>query len=165
MNVLCSKMRGATQIIVSDVVDHKLNIARDLGATEIVNINRTDLTTKIAELTDGEGTDVVIDCSGTKSGLQITPSLVRSGGTIVMVGMPSEDIVGLDITKLIWKEVNLSGSFRYDNCYPIAINALSRGLIDVDALITHEFSLEELAKAFKFVIEHNTEVVKAIVRV
>ncbi len=165
MNVLFCRMRGATEIVVAGRHRRKLKTARTCGATTVVDAEQGDIIPTILEVTGGDGADVVIDCTGTSKGLQITPELVRPGGSIVMVGMPPDDVVGLNVTKLIWKEVSVFASFRYDNCFPAAIQALSTGRIVVDPLITHEFPLTELSAAFHYVVEHRDEVIKAVIRI
>jgi len=165
MNLLACKARGAAQIFIADVLQKRLDFAKQFGVTAAINVKDIDLEKYISDQTDGEGVDVVIDCSGTKAGLQITPMVVKPGGNIVLVGMPPEDFVELNITKLIWKEINIMASFRYRNRYPTAIKVLESGLMDVNRMITHEFNLEELEEAFKYVIDNNADVVKAIVKI
>ena len=165
MNVLACQARGAAQIFISDVIAQRLEFSRQFGVTAAIDVNTVDLETYIKDQTDGQGADVVIDCSGTQAGMQVTPAVVRPGGNIVLVGMPPEDIVGLNITKLIWKEVNVMASFRYCNRYPAAVKALGSGLMDVKRMITHEFQLAELDDAFEYVIENSADVVKAVVKI
>lgn len=165
MNVLACRARGAATILVSGRHTRKLELAGYCGATSVIDVRTADLEHAVLDATGGEGADVVIDCTGTVEGLSSTPALVRNGGKIVMVGMPAQDVVPINVTKLIWKEADLLGSFRYDNVFPTAIDAVAAGTIDVDPLITHEFALTELSAAFDFVIHHRDEVIKAVVRV
>ena len=164
-NLLACKARGAAQVFIADVIPKRLKFSQQFGVTAPIDVNTVDLEKFISERTNGQGADVVIDCSGTKAGMQVTPTVVRPGGNIVLVGMPPEDVIGLNVTKLIWKEVNIMASFRYRNRYPTAIKALGSGLMDVKRMITHEFKLEELDRAFRYVIENSTDVVKAVVKI
>lgn len=78
------------QLIGVDLVDGRLDLAKELGATDVVNAAKegTNLTARLLELTDGRGPDVAIDCSGASSSLQAAVDSIAYGGTAVSVGIP-----------------------------------------------------------------------------
>jgi len=164
LTLLACKARGATEIYISDVLDKRLDMAKKLGAKETINVKGEKLDDHIMRYTNGVGVDTVIECSGTQAGMQITPNLIKSGGNIVLVGLPPEDNTEINFTKIIWKEATIKTSFRYRNWFPIALKAISAGFIDVKRIITNEFKLENLQEAFDYVINNSTEVIKAIVK-
>lgn len=164
LTMLACKARGATEIYITDVLQSKLDFAKQKGATNVINIKELNPTDEIMRLTDNVGVDIVIDCSGTQTGMKSTVDLVKNGGTIVLMGMPPQDYTELNFTKLIWKEATIKTSFRYRNRHSVAIKAISSGLIDIEGVITQEFQLENLQTAFEYVIENQEKVIKAIVK-
>jgi L-iditol 2-dehydrogenase len=84
--LLAAKALGAGRCIVADIVDSHLEKALELGATDVVHSGRENAVEKIAELTNGEGTDVVFETAGIAATAAQTGYIVKRGGTIVMVG-------------------------------------------------------------------------------
>ena len=163
MTMLACKARGATNIIVTDVFERRLAFAREKGASHTIQANAADIAPRVFDLTRG-GADVVIDCSGSQIGLGQTVEFVKPGGTIVLMGMPPQDLTEYNFTRLIWKEASIKTSFRYRNRFPSAIAALETGLIDLDGMITHEFALKEISEGFDYVANNKEKVIKAVVK-
>ncbi len=165
VTLLSAKARGASNIIVTDVFDNRLAMAKKLGATSIINAKNMNVPEKINELTTGEGADVVIDTAGAEITYQQTVDAVKRGGTIVLVGMTSEEEVKFNFMKLMSKEGSIKTIFRYRNLYPMAINALSSGAINVKEIVSHEFPFDKAKEAFDFVSNHASEVIKAVIKI
>eukprot|EP00775_Hariotina_reticulata_P005550 gene5550-5786_t len=93
--------------------------------------------------------DIVIDCVGVQQTLDTAVRAVAAGGKVVLVGMGAEDIT-LPAQLMTCKEVDLLGSFRYANTYPLSLNLLSSRRVDVMPLITHRFSFtpKDVAEGF-----------------
>jgi len=140
---------GATDVIVSDVVPEKLDRTLERGASRAVNVAEEDLEAAVADFTDGQGADVVIEASGAESAMQSTIDAVRVGGTVVFVGMPEDGDIPLDTMSIIAKEADVHGSFRFKNTYPEAISLLEKGAITVADLVDFEMSLADLQEAFE----------------
>lgn len=164
VTLLACKALGASEIIVTDIMPKRLEYARKLGATSVINSAQCDALKEIEALTAGEGADVVIETAGSSVTYSQTPYIVKRGGTIVLVGMAADDIIKFNFAKLMGKEAQVKTVFRYRNIYPQAINAISGGLIDVKPIVTHEFDFEDSAKAFDFVINNKNDVVKAVIK-
>lgn len=164
MAMLACKARGATNIIVTDVFEQRLAFASEKGASHSIHANSIDIAAQVFDLTRG-GADVVIDCSGTQIGQRQTAEFVKPGGTIVLMGMPPQDFTEYNFTKLIWKEASVKTSLRYRNRFPSAIASLQTGLIDLDGIITHEFTLKKIAEGFDYVARNKASVIKAIIKV
>jgi len=165
MSLLSAKAYGATNVIVVDILDKRLDFARKLGASHVINAKNENVIEKIMELTDGVGADKVIETAGSAHTIRQTAYLVKRGGTIVLVGLAPQDIIDFDFMQIMWKEADIKSVFRYRNLYPAAIGAIADGKIDVKAMITHEFPFEESKEAFDFVIRNQSEVVKAIIKI
>lgn len=120
--------------------------------------------TKIDEITNGQGAHVVIDTAGAEITVKQTVDVVKRGGTIVLVGMTPKDEVEFNFMKLMGKEGELKTIFRYRNLYPVAINAIASGTINVKDIVSHEFDFENTKEAFDFVVNNARDVVKAVIK-
>mgnify|MGYP001045236636 CR=1 FL=1 len=165
VSMLASKARGASNVYVVDIIDKRLEFAKKLGATEVINAKNEDVIAKINALTGGKGAHVVIETAGSPITVAQTASVVRKAGTVVLVGMTVKSETSYDFMKLMGKEGTLKTIFRYRNLYPVAINAISSGTIDVKSIVTHEFEFENIKEAFDFVAANPTDVVKAVVKI
>ncbi|KAA9396586.1 NAD(P)-dependent alcohol dehydrogenase [Haloarcula sp. CBA1130] len=148
-----ARATGATDVIMTDVVDEKLAFAEERGADLTVNVTETDLHGAVAEYTDGIGADVVAEASGAEPSIKSTIDVVRRGGTVVLVGLASEAEVPIDVLELIDNEVDVHGSFRYKNTYDAAIDLLANGEVDVEGIIDFQSGLEDIDDAFRRVME------------
>ena len=144
-----ARAAGATDVIVTDVIGEKLDRARDRGADRAIDVSKTDLGAAVEAYTDGVGADVVIEASGAGPAIQSTVDAVRRGGTIVLVGLADEATVPLDVLGIIDNEIDLLGSFRYDNTYPTAIALLEDDAIDLESLVDFRLPLSEIETAFQ----------------
>ena len=164
VTLLACKAYGATNIIIADIIDKRLQYAKKLGATTVVNPKNEDLRAKILELTQGQGADVVIETAGSEVTIKESAYLVKRAGTIVLVGLAPKDIVEFDFMQIMAKEAEIKSVFRYRNIYPAAIGAIADGKIDVKGIVTHEFDFSDTQKAFDYVIQNKDDVVKAVIK-
>jgi threonine dehydrogenase-like Zn-dependent dehydrogenase len=124
----------------------KLELARQLGAWEVINAEEEDLAHKVTELTGGKGPDMVVEATGSEEGLNLALGLIRPGGIIALKttsGLPAE----IDTTALVVNEVRVQGS----RCgpFPKAISLLQQEKIRVEPLISAIYPLAELEMAFQ----------------
>lgn len=151
VNLLTAKAMGAAKICITDIDEHRLKVAKTLGADMTYLIGKKDprtLAEDIAQQFDGSRPDKTIECSGAEPSIQLAIYATKSGGTIVLVGLgPAE--IRLPIVNAAVREVYIRGVFRYANCYPVALAMVASGTIDVKPLVTHRFKLEETLKAFE----------------
>ena len=141
------KAYGATRIIAVDLEDTRLKLAGKLGASATINAERKGVTQEITDLCGCDGVDVVVEAAGATKTIQLTTSLVRRGGRIVWIGLPGQSEIPLNVAEVIDKEAEIRGVFRYANVYQQAIRLISKGIIDVNALLTHEFALDQVEEA------------------
>jgi len=165
VTLLACKAYGATDITVVDVMAKRLDYALKLGATRVINAADEDPITVLDELTGGEGSCIVIETAGNKATIKQTSYLVKRGGTIVLVGLASEDVIEYNFAKIMNKEATIKSVFRYRNIYPKAIRAVAEGIIDVSGIVTHEFDFADTDIAFDFVIHNKNDVVKAVIKI
>jgi L-iditol 2-dehydrogenase len=157
-----AKIRGASTVLVSDVVSSKLDRARERGAARVIDVREDSLPEAVTDATDGRGVDVVIEASGAGPAISQTTDAVRRGGTVVQIGLPQESKHPLNVHALVDKELDIRGSFRYANTYPAAIDLLADSAVDLAGLVDFEASLDEIDDAFQRAQE--ADVVKGMIR-
>jgi L-iditol 2-dehydrogenase len=136
---MAARAMGATEIVVSDPVE-----SRRQRVTELVGATAVDPTAGFDPAT--LEADVFLECAGPTRALLDGIKAVRPGGTIVLVGN-GEDEVTLPIREIQNREVVLTGIFRYVNTWPTAIGLAAGGQVDLDALVTAQFGLDEVEAA------------------
>ncbi len=164
VTLLACKAFGASDITVCDVIPSRLEVAKKLGATRVVNGREENVVEVIDKLTNGRGVDKVFETAGNKFTTAQTVDLVRAGGVIVLVGMAPDDMIPYNFVKLISKEADIRTIFRYVNMYPKTIQAVASGKIDISGIVTHEFTFDKTYEGFMEVIENKNDVVKAVIK-
>ncbi|HTN59094.1 MAG TPA: NAD(P)-dependent alcohol dehydrogenase [Protaetiibacter sp.] len=141
---------GANSVTVTDIADFRLDMARELG----FEVERV-----------GEGTsrdfDVLLECSGAPTALADGLWRLRTNGRAAMVGMPKQDVT-LALSRLNVNELTIGLVNRYAHTWPIAIELISSGRVDVSSLVTHRFPLDETADAI-MLARNVPDSVKAII--
>jgi L-iditol 2-dehydrogenase len=164
MTLLACRVLGASRIIISDLFANRLDNALELGADEIVDASKTDPVEKILELTNGEGADVVIEAAGNSKTAYQTSFVVRNGGCIVLAGNIIGD-VPFNFRNMTMKEAELKTVWRYRNTYPRALEAISKGKVDLKRLRVDLFDFEDAQKGFERAMNEKQTVVKAVIRI
>lgn len=161
IQALC--VRGVTEIIAVDVVEKRLEKAKELGAKHVVNAASEDTREAVLALTEGRGADVVFETAGSVQTAQLTVELAKRGGKVVLVGLPSATHFDFGIIKILDKELDVLGVFRYANMYKGCVDLLNSRRVNLKTLITHRFPLEKTQEALLFAHEHKTESIKVVV--
>lgn len=156
-----AKLRGATTII-SDITNERLQFAKENGADHTINPSEVDVKTKINEITNDEGANVVIDAVGTPQTFELSVEVASPAGHVVSLGFdvkPSA-IAMMPITK---KELTITGSRLQTNQFGKVVELINNKELTHGGLVTHKFPLSEVKKAFKFVEENPQLVRKAVI--
>ncbi|TQL51654.1 NAD(P)-dependent alcohol dehydrogenase [Ornithinicoccus hortensis] len=146
---------GAGRIVVTDLSPERLAAAERFGATEVVDTRETDLAHLEGRI------DSFIDCSGAPAAISQGLQTVRGGGRVVLVGMGADEI-SLPVALVQGRELTVTGTFRYANTYPTAIDLVATGRVELDSLVTDRFPLAEAEAALRSAGDPGT--VKAVVR-
>ena len=162
VTLLAARAYGATQVIVGDVIDKRLEKAAELGATT-VNTKNEDIVAKVMELTAGRGADVCIDCAGFSSTVDNCLSAAKPAGTVIIVGLGEDRVNGFNTSAMSTKELTVKSIFRYRNLYPTAINAIADGRINVGAIVSHRFKFDDTINAFATCHRDIRNVVKGVI--
>ncbi len=132
---------GATSVTVSDVNPHRLALAESLGLRAI-NVAETALADADLE------PDVLLECSGNARATWDAISITGRAGRVVLVGMGG-DTVELPLSHVQDRELVITGAFRYANTWPTAIELVASGKVDLDAMVTGHFGLDEVEAALR----------------
>jgi D-xylulose reductase len=149
VTVMSALAGGCGCVVVADVQQPKLDIARQFGSVVPVNIKDTSLVETVMKLTDNWGADIVFEASGNSRALAGVFDPLCPGGRVVLVGMPP-DPVPIDIVAAQAKEARIETVFRYAHVYPRALTLLAEKKIDLKPLITTQFNLNDAVQAFDF---------------
>ncbi len=149
VTALAALAGGCSRVIISDVLQAKLDLATTLGTITPVNVAERSLVEVVNELTDGWGADIVFEASGNARAAESVFEPLCPGGRVVFVGMPGEPI-RYDVVAAQAKEARVEHIFRYAHVYPRAVALLGSGQIDVKPLITDRYAFAESVAAFEF---------------
>ena len=165
MCLLALKAEGVTEVYVVDVIDKRLEKAMELGAAGVINSSKEDAVERIMELAGGYGVDLAIDTAGADVTINQGIRMVKPGGTIVCVGYSRSGKVTLDMSVALNKEITFRTVFRYRHIYPMAIAAVSSGLINLRNVVTDTFTLDEIQEAMMKSVNDKVNIVKAVIEV
>jgi L-idonate 5-dehydrogenase len=129
--------RGAAEVVVTDLLDGPLEIAREVGATTVVHAGKAL----------PEDMDVAIEASGSAGGLRTCVERVRRAGTVVLLGLLPPGEVSFLGNVVVTREITMAGAFRFDHEFDEALALLGDG-IAVDPVVSHTFPLEQARAAF-----------------
>lgn len=139
MSAQAARAFGATEVWVSDVNPHRLDLARRLGAQPLDVSGRP-----LGEW--GVQPDVLLECSGNPRATREAILTVARAGRVVLVGMGSDELT-IPLPYVQNHEIVLAGAFRYANTWPTAIALVAAGRVDLDSLITGHYGLDDVEKA------------------
>jgi len=147
---------GATRVTVADVNPHRLDLALRTGATRTVDLREQPLGEA------GVEADVLLECSGHPAALADGIRSLRPAGVAVAVGMGPGEEAAIPLALLQNREITLTGTFRYANTYPTAIELVATGRVDVEVIVTGHFPLEQAERALQ-ASRQDAQSVKAVV--
>ena len=149
MAVAICKHVGARNVVITDVNDYRLELARKMGATRVVNVTRDELSDTKHELGMTEGFDVGLEMSGNGSAFQAMLDNMVNGGRVALLGIFSAP-VSVDWSRVIFKGLILKGIYgreMFETWYKMA--ALIHGGLELSPVITHHFPIDEFARGFE----------------
>lgn len=149
MAMKLAKAMGAGKIIVVGRMP-RLETAKKLGADELVDFSKDDPVEAVRDLTNGQGADLVLECSGAKGTIIQALEMSGKGGKVVMLGVAKDGVTeAIPLKYTTHNELTLFGSRANPNVSRKVIQLVAAGRIDVKDMVTHTFSLEEVNQAFE----------------
>jgi L-iditol 2-dehydrogenase len=153
----------ARRVLISDISDPRLEIARQCGIDCTVNSRAASLESYVAEVFGPNRADVAFECVGAAETANQAIRNVRKGGTIVVVGVFG-DRPAIDLGLVQDRELEMRGSLMYQRRdYVDAIRCLAEGGITVDALLTRNFSFRHYPEAYAYIEENREKVMKVMI--
>jgi L-idonate 5-dehydrogenase len=143
---VAARVHGAAEVVVTDVVDEPLAVARALGAQRTINVARE--TGWVPAFAADKGTfDVLLECSGNERALRDGLEVLRPRGVVVQLGLGGD--VALPQNLVVAKELEIRGSFRFHAEFALALRLINEGRVDLGPLITHRLPVEQARDAFE----------------
>jgi L-iditol 2-dehydrogenase len=155
--VQLAKLCGATTILATDKLTHRVDAAKALGATKaILAQGRSEVQEVLAATgrdgnqpyTGWRGVDVAFEVAGEQDAVETALATVLPGGKVVLVGIPPDDRTSFPASVARRKGLTIKLVRRMKHTYPRALDLVSSGLVDVRSLVTHRFPLEKATEAF-----------------
>ena len=156
---------GAKRVVGVDLLGYRLKVAREVGATDVIDVSRRDPVEAFAEL---GGVDVAVEAAGSPEALKTCIEALRRGGLLVQFGVPKEPHVPFPLDRFLRKDLRMAG-FHLASAgnplepYILARDYIASGWIDPSPLITHHFNLEQVQRAYETAYRKKDGVVKAMV--
>ena len=150
VTLMVARAFGATRVYVSDVQPHRLKKAEELGAEAVFNAREVDVVKEVLAATGGKGVDVAIECAGAEAAFRSCLGVTKRGGVVVLVGLGEEDTYRVPMMHITSKEIDIRGIFRYVYTYPLAIELMISGRLNVEGIITHRFSFDDVHEAMRY---------------
>jgi L-iditol 2-dehydrogenase len=143
-----ARASGATTIVATDRLPHRVDAARRLGAVAALVDGGSERDVLLAA-TGGRGVDVAIEIAGQDDAIETAAILARPAGTVVVAGIPAGDHSTIAASIARRKGLDLRFSRRMNRTYPRAIALVEAGLVDVSSVVTHRYSLVEFVEGFR----------------
>ena len=162
---------GASTVIVTDVHDYRLDIARSIGATHTINAARDDVVEAVSEITKGAMADFSVEACGIPETCNQAFKTLRMNGTTVIFGMPhAEPVFPFDWGAMYFKLPNMivTNSARSNEVTPAvktAIELMAQGRLDPSYMVSHRLPFEEVGKAYELFSKRQDNAVKVLISV
>lgn len=165
VSMMALKAEGVSRVYVVDVMPKRLDKAMELGATGVINAKEQDTVQAIKKLTDGAGCDLAIETAGTEITTRQAIEFTKKGATIVLVGYSKSGELTLPISLALDKELTFKTVFRYRHIYPMAIEAVASGKVNLKGIVTNIFDFDDIQNAMDKSIADKANIVKAVVKI
>lgn len=149
MAAAVAKHVGARHVVITDINDYRLALAREMGDIHTVNVGECSLANKMQELGMTEGFDVGLEMSGVPSAFADMLAKMNNGGKVALLGIPAND-VAIDWNHVIFKGLTIKGIYgreMFETWYKMA--SLIQGGLDLSPIITHQFAIDDFQQGFE----------------
>lgn len=160
MGVMCLQAFGAKRVIAIDLLENRLKMALQCGATDTID-SKDDVLTITRKMTDGAGVDVVFDAAGVAATINTGIEVARNGGKLLMVGLASPTFE-IEYKHAVCKELKLLGSYMYTSEMREGLQMIIDGKINVKQIITSTYPMSEGPRIFEEFASGKTADIKVI---
>lgn len=162
--LLAAKAYGAADIFMTDMVESRLNKAKEMGAARVINIANEDYVEVIKSETNRRGVDIIVDTTGHESVYRTFDQAVIRGGSMVLVGVGAGQYYNINLAHIRDQEIKIAGIFRFANTSRRAIDMIRAGHVDISQLVSHCMPLAQISEAFDLVRSKADGVIKVVVQ-
>lgn len=159
VTMLVAKATGAAKVIMIDLDQDRLQVAKELGADKTI---QTHVESDPKIVMENIEADVCVDATGAESAIKICVFGAKRGGVVVLVGMGKPEIA-IPVLEASIREVDLRGVFRYCNTYPTALELVASGKVQMKRLVTHRFKMQNATSAFEVARDRSSKAIKVII--
>jgi len=149
MAAAVAKHVGARYVVITDINEYRLDLAKKMGATKAVDVRQNDLRQVMSDLGMTEGFDVGMEMSGVPSAFSSMLESMNHGGKIAMLGIPPSEMA-VDWTKVIFKGLEIKGVYgreMFETWYKMA--SLIQSGLDLTPMLTHHFPVDDFQQGFE----------------
>ena len=161
LTMQAARAAGCARVMIADIDTTRLDLARSLGADEVLCCSGSELIRQTLKLTDGLGTDLVLEAVGRNETVAASIDCVRKGGTVTLIGNITPEVT-LPLQKVVSRQIRLQGSAASAGEYPEAIDLVASGRIQVKPLITAVAPLEDGPQWFERLYSHEPNLMKIV---
>ena len=165
VSMMACKAMGVSRVYVVDIMEKRLEKALELGATGVINGKTQNVVEEVMRLTGGKGCDLVIETAGTEITTRQAIEFTKKGATIVLVGYSKSGELTLPISLALDKELTFKTVFRYRHIYPMAIEAVAEGKVNLKGIVTDIYDLDDAQQAMDDSINKKADIVKAVIKI
>jgi L-iditol 2-dehydrogenase len=162
--MLSANALGAERVYMTDKIDERLALASEMGAQWTGNTEKCDIVREILR-EEPLQIDVVFECCGQQEAADQAVQLIKPGGRLMIIGIPSFSRWGFDVDDLRRKEISIHNVRRQNGVVRETIEMISDGRLKPDRMQTHIFSLDDAGKAFDLVAGYRDGVMKAMIHI
>lgn len=165
VSMMALKAEGVSKVYVVDIMQKRLEKALELGADGVINGKDEDVVEAILKLTNGVGCDLAIETAGTEITTRQCIHMTKKGATIVLVGYSKSGEMTLPLSLALDKELTFKTVFRYRHIYPMAIEAVAAGKVNLKGIVTDLFDFDHIQEAMDKSVNDKANIVKAVVKI
>jgi (R,R)-butanediol dehydrogenase / meso-butanediol dehydrogenase / diacetyl reductase len=164
MCLMAARLRNVKRIVAVEVAERRITAARLCGADYVINPMQEDPEKTALEITEGDGFDLVMECAGQPSSVQLAGKLTRTRGRLVIMGV-FEKPAAIDLTDVVFREKTISGSMSGYGFYDETISIMTDPRFRGDLLITDRIGLDDLVgRGYHGLLNEKDKHIKMLVR-
>jgi len=165
VSMMALKAEGVSRVYVVDVMAKRLEKALELGADGVINGKDEAAVEAVRKLTGGAGCDLVIETAGTEFTTRQAIHMTKKGASVVLVGYSKTGEMTLPMSLALDKELTFKTVFRYRHIYPMAIDAVAAGKVNLKGIVADIFDFDDIQSAVDRSVADKANIVKAVVRI
>ena len=165
VSMMALKAEGVSKVYVVDIMQKRLDKALELGADGVINGKDKDAVKAVMELTNGNGCDLVIETAGSEITSQQSVYMAKKGATIVLVGYSASGMINMPMSLVLDKELTIKTVFRYRHIYPMAIESVAAGKVNLKGIVSNVYDFEDIQNAMDCSVSNKSDIVKAVIKI